>query len=169
MRKSLPLLCLCLLVSGWPSCHKRTEEDTILELVDTLGRLAEKKDLEAIMGHFAEDFQDFEGRDKSGIRALLSGYFSGRSGIVVHRLASQINDVTETEASLDTEVALSSGGAEVLRRLVRISPDIYRLRIGLLKDAGAWRIRYAEWSGVSLTELLPESLSILKRAFPNLK
>lgn len=136
--------------------------------VDSLARLAEKKDLDAIMGHFAEDFADFEGRDKSGLRALLASYFGGRTGIVVHRLGHRIVEFSTDRASLDTEVALSSGGAEALRRLVRISPDIYRLRVGFTKTGEEWLVGYAEWASIGLTELFPESAAEFKKIFPNI-
>ncbi len=139
-----------------------------MELVDTLARLAEKKDLETIMTYFADDFSDFEGRDKAGLKALLVGYFSGRTGIVVHQLSSRLDTLEISRASLQTEVALSSGGAEALRRLVRISPDNYRIRIGLVKDGTGWLIQSAEWSYISLNELFPESLTMLKKIFPKL-
>jgi ketosteroid isomerase-like protein len=151
-----------------PSCHQRTEEDAVLDTVDSLVRLAEKKDLEAIMAYFTEDFTDFEGRDKAGIRSLLLSYFSGRTGIVVHRLSHRIVSLEAGRAALDTELALSSGGAEALRRLVRISPDIYRLRVEFTSIREEWLVRYAEWSSVGLTEIFPESLSELKKIFPKI-
>jgi hypothetical protein len=151
-----------------PSCRQRTEEDAVLETVDSLARLAEKENLEAIMAHFAEDFTDFEGRDKAGIRSLLSSYFNGRAGIVVHRLSHRIVSLEARRATLDTELALSSGGAEALRRLVRISPDIYRLRVDFTKIGEEWLVGYAEWNSVGLTEIFPESLSELKKIFPKI-
>lgn len=154
----IPLLC--------PSCRQRTEEDNILETVNSLARLAEKKDLEAIMAHFEEDFADFEGRDKNGLRQLLSRYFGGRTGIVVHRLGHRMIDISAGRAALETEVALSSGGAEALRRLIRISPEIYRLRIDLSKVGEKWLIGYAEWTSIGLGELFPESLGEIKKIFP---
>jgi hypothetical protein len=150
----------------WPSCRQRTEADNVLETVNSLARLAEKKDVEAIMAHFAEDFSDFDSRDKDGLRSLL--YFSGRTGIVVHRLSGRIIDLTAGHAALETEVALSSGGAEALRRLVRISPDIYRLRIDLAKVGEKWLIGYAEWASIGLTELRPESLGKFRKIFPKI-
>jgi hypothetical protein len=161
------LVLLAILVLS-PACRQRTEEDNILETVDSLARLAEKKDLEAIMAHFAEDFADFEGRDKDGLRTLLSGYFGGRTGIVAHRLGYRMIDIGAGRAALETEVALSSGGAEALRRLIRISPDIYRLRIDLSKVGEKWLIGYAEWASIGLGELFPESLGELKKIFPRI-
>jgi hypothetical protein len=134
-------------------------------MVDNLGRLAEKKDLETIMAYFADDFSDFEGRDKAGLQTLLAGYFSGRFGIVVHRLSSQVEVLAADQASLQTEVALSSGGAEALRRLIKISPENYRLKIDLVKSGERWLIQSAEWSEVDLNELFPESLIILRKIY----
>lgn len=150
----------------YPSCLHKTEEDILLETVDTLTRLAEKKDLEGIMACFAEDFSDFEGRDKNGLRSLLNSYFNGRTGIVVHKLSNRIIGISAGRASIETEVALSSGGAEALRRLIRISPDVYRIRIDLAKTQENWSIGYAEWTSIGLTDLYPESLQKLKKIFP---
>lgn len=168
MRPIALFLILLMILILWPSCRQRTEEDNVLQTVDSLVRLAEKKDLEAIMAHFAEDFADFEGRDKNGLRSLLTSYFTDRTGIVAHRLSSRIIDFSAGRAALETDVALSSGGAEALRRLVRISPDIYRIRIDLDKAGEKWLIGYAEWSPIGLTELLPESLLELKKIFPKI-
>lgn len=166
--KVVLLFPLLLTFLGLISCQNKTDEDLILEMVDNLSRLAEKKDLEAVMTYFTDDFADFEGRDKPGLKALLAGYFSGRTGIVVHRLSSRIEALETGRASLQTEVALSSGGAEALRRLIRISPDNYRIKIDLVKNGERWLIQYAEWSYVNLNELFPESLAILKKLFPQL-
>ncbi len=144
------------------SCRQDTEEQRILELCDNLARHAEKKDLDKIMDAFAEDYADFEARDKAGLRDLLNGYFSGRMGIVVHRLSANV-ELGAGRACLLADIALSSGAAEALRRLVRISPDLYRVKVEFSGGPGRWLIRYAEWTSIDLTELLPESLSLLKK------
>lgn len=165
MTRYVPLFLL--LVSGVSlTCRQDSDERRVLGLFDNLARLAEKRDLEAIMACFAEDYSDFESRDKSGIRELLGGYFSGRTGIVVHRLSGKVEFPEPGRAVLQTEIALSSGPAEALRRLVRISPDLYRLKVVFVRSPGGWLVRYAEWTTIDLTELLPNSLSALKKMFP---
>lgn len=166
MKQSVLLFGFLTVVSLWPACRRKTEEDVVLETIDTLVRLAEKKDVEPIMVYLAEDFGDFEGRDKNGLRSLLASYFEGRTGIVAHRLSARIIEFSAERATIQIEVALSSGGAEALRRLVRISPDIYRVRLDLDETGGNWLIGYAEWSPVGLDALLPESLVELKKIFP---
>ncbi len=162
------LFLLALIFTAFLSCRQMTDEELILDTFDRLSELAEKKDIEGMMTFFTDDFADFEGRDKPGLREFLSDYVRGRMGIVVHRLGSRVEDVDAGAATLKADIALSSGGAEALRRLVRISPDIYRLRINLIKDDGTWRVRFAEWSGIGLGELFPESASVLRKLFPNL-
>lgn len=151
------------LVAG--ACRQETEQDRVFALIDRLTGLAEKKELEAIMASFADDFSDFEGRDKAGLRDLLRGYMDGRTGIVVHRLGGRVEFGEEGQADLQMDIALSSGGAEALRRLVRISPDLYRIRVELVRPADRWLIRWAEWNAVGLSEVLPESLGPLKEIF----
>lgn len=161
------LLCCLVLLTAFCD-RQRTEEDAVHEFIGSLIRLAEQKDLDGMMVCFAEEFEDFEGRDKESLKSLLAGYFSGRRGIVVHRLSGRLVRLEGGKAEYETEVALSSGGGGALRRLIRVSPDIYRLLIELTKDGEEWRIAYAEWSWISLAELLPESLSALKKIFPKL-
>lgn len=168
MRRNVLLFSLLVALFLWPACRRKTEEDIVLETVDTLVRLAEKKDLEPIMAYLAEDFGDFEGRDKNGLRSLLASYFEGRTGIVAHRLSARMVDFTGEWSTVEIEVALSSGGAEALRRLVRISPDLYRIRLDLDKNGGIWQIRFAKWSPIGLDALLPMSLGELKKIFPRL-
>jgi len=160
------LLLLAWLISALSlSCRQGTEERRILGLFDDLARLAEKKELEKMMAAFAEDYTDFEGRDKAGLRGLLNRYFSGRTGIVVHRLSAKV-ELGAGGACLEADIALSSGAAEALRRLVRISPDLYRLKVEFSGEPGRWLIRYAEWVPIDPTELLPESLSLFKKLSP---
>lgn len=145
-------------------CHKETEKQRILGLFDHLARLAEKKDVEGMMAAIAEDYSDFEGRDKARLRGFLDGYLRSRRGIVVNRLSAKVAwEAGQSRATLQADIALSSGAGEALRRLVRISPDLYRLNVELREESGRWLIRYAEWTPISPTELFPESLSILKK------
>jgi hypothetical protein len=161
-------LLLCLAIFAGLSCRQKTEEDVVLEVIDSLTHLAEHRNLEGMMACFAEVFVDFEGRDKEELRSLLSSYFGRRSGIVVHALSRRVIRFDDGHAEVEADVALSSGGGEALRRLVRISPDIYRTRAELIKNEDEWRISYAEWSEISLADLLPESMSVLKKLFPKI-
>ncbi len=142
------------------------DEETIIDILKTLGRLAEEEDIEAMIAYFADDFTDFQGRSKGELQSLLSGYLDQRIAVVVHFLGIQIVRLEGSEAAAETEVAVSSGRAEALRRLVKIAPDLYRIEVRFVRQDGRWLIQYAAWTAVELSNLLPESLAILKKLFP---
>jgi hypothetical protein len=130
-----------------------------------IGEYAEEKDIESIMMLLADDYTDFQRRDKSRTRDMIQQYFDQYRGIVIHVLSTQIDEINPPEASIRTELAMSSGAAKVLRKVVRFSTDNYRLKMRLIKRDERWQIKYAEWRYVSLDELFPESLSILQKLF----
>jgi hypothetical protein len=64
---------------------------------------------------------------------------------------------------------LSSGAAEVFRKLIRYAGDYYRISLRLKKSPDAhFQVEFASWESVRLDELLPESLNVLKKLFPDL-
>ena len=157
-----------LLVLFLTFCQEKTDEELILEMMEDVGEYAEKKDMSSIMINLADDYQDFEGRGRNETQDLINKYFESYRGIAVNVLSSRIDEIRSLEASIQTEVAFSSGAAKVLRKLARYSTENYRLKIKLVKRDDRWQIQHAEWRYVTLKELFPESLSILKKIFPDL-
>ncbi|TRZ88454.1 hypothetical protein D4R89_08150 [bacterium] len=134
-----------------------------------LGKLVEKKDLSGLLAVLTDDYADFEGRDKKATEALVRDYFQRRFGIVMHLLHTKVGDITAGgEASLETDVVLSSGGAEILRKIIRFAGDFYRFKLELRKTPVGWRISRAEWEYLELNGLFPESLPVLKKIFPGI-
>jgi ketosteroid isomerase-like protein len=146
-------------------CGQKTDEDLIRELMEDVGKCIEKKDLMGLLAFLSDDFSDFRGRNRSQTEDTVQSYFNQFRGIVIHILHTRIDEVKAQEASIQSDIALSSGAARVLRKLVRVSTDIYRFKIKLIKKEDRWLIRYAEWTYIGLDELFPESLSILKKLF----
>ena len=167
MKKHIFRICLLLIFLFFAfyciGCRQRTDEDLILEILDKIGSRVENKDIDGILIYLAEDYNDFRGRNKSNTRKMLESYFNQFRGIVVHMLGRRIEEMKPTEAVIQVEIAVSSGGSRVLRRLIRISTDNYRLNLKFVKRNDRWFIRHAEWKYISLDELFPESLSILKK------
>lgn len=169
VRAALPLaaglVCLLAVFCGRPS-----EEARIRDLLETAASRAEKRDVRGLMELFAPDYEDFQGRDKAGTVGLITDYLARYRGVVVHVLGVEAGPVAaDGRAEVTCEVALSHGAAEILRKLIRIGSEYYRFRFELLKDgAGEWRFAYAKWEQVDLADLFPESLTILKKLFPEL-
>ncbi len=149
-------------------CQEKTEEELILEMMEDVAKYAEKKDMSSIMTNLADDYHDFEGRGKKETQDMINEYHEKYRGIAINMLSTQIEEISSLEASIQTEVAFSSGAAKVFRKLIRYSTENYRLKIKLIKRNDRWQIQQAEWRYVTLNELFPESLSILKKIFPGL-
>jgi hypothetical protein len=167
-KRSLIISIIFFLVFFLTFCQEKTDEQLILEMMEDVGKYAEKKDMSSIMMNLADDYHDFEGRGKKETQEMINEYYERYRGIAINVLSSQIDEIQSWEASIQTEVAFSSGAAKVFRKLIRYSTENYRLKIKLIKRNDRWQIQYAEWRYVTLDELFPESLSILKKIFPDL-
>lgn len=151
-----------------PSCGRPSEEARIAEFIRETMASAQKRNLQAVLGRLSDDYTDFEGRDKAVTEGLLREYFR-RTGIVIHLLSVKV-DIIEPQgmASLRVEAMLSSGAAEVFRKLIPYAGECYRLDLRLSKTpAGAWQIASAGWETVSPAGLFPDSLAVLKKLFPD--
>jgi hypothetical protein len=170
VRRAGVLAALLAAVAVAAGCGGTSEEDRVRETVAKAAARAEKRDLEGLGRFLDAGFTDGEGRDKAGLLELVSGYLERRRGVVVHVLGCRVLEVDPAgRASVEFEVSLSHGAAEVLRKLIRWSGTYYRFSAGLVRDpAGEWRFAAAAWEEIPLTDLFPESLAVLKELFPDL-
>ncbi len=152
------------------ACAKPSEEVRIREILKEAVARAEKKDTSGLMKLFAPDYTDFEGRDAAATLRLVTDTLDRYRGIVIHLLGARVGDIEpDGRASVECDVSLSHGAAEVLRKLIRYTGEYYRFRIDLRKAGPeGWRFTCAEWRSIGLLEVFPESLAILKELFPGL-
>lgn len=166
------LLALVLAAAGFfPSaCGAPSEEARIKEFLKKSVAKAEAKQIGALMESFSAEYSDFEGRDKADAERLIADYLGRFGGIVIHLLSARVDGPgPDGRAAVECEMSFSHGAAEVLRKLIRYTGEFYRFRFDLNKTGdGEWRFAYADWQSVSLTDLFPESLKILKELFPGL-
>ena len=165
--KYLILIFILSLFAFFMCSGPKTDEDQIRELMKEAGQHIEKKDLSGLMDLLSDDYSDYRRRDKRQTQDMVQTYFREFRGIVVHMLSTRIDGINLGEATIRTDATLSSGAAKALRKLVPVSTDNYRFKIELIKKQGRWWIRYAEWKHIGFEELFPESLSILKKLFPD--
>jgi hypothetical protein len=152
------------------ACGRPSDEAAIHELITESVARAEKKDASGLMEFFDAEYVDFQGRDRAGTLRLITDYLDRYRGVVIHLLGVRVGAVgPDGRASVDCEVSLSHGAAEVLRRLIRYTGEYYRFRFDLRKTGPVeWRFTFAEWQSIGLPELFPESLDVLKKLFPGL-
>ncbi len=151
------------------SCGTSSEEARIRTFLKETVALAEKRDLAGVMSRLADDYADFEGRDKAGTLDLIGDYFR-RTGIVIHLLGVRVTPAgPDGQASVEAEAFLSSGAAEVFRRLLSVTGECYRFDLRLARSPGAgWQVAWARWESVPMSDLFPESLAVLRKLFPGL-
>ena len=122
-------------------CSAGSEEARIAKLMDRVGSLAENRDLPGLLALLTEDYADFEGRDRAATEALVADHFRRRHGIVVHLLHTEIGEVRpDGTATVEADVVLSSGAAEILRKIVRFAGEFYRFELELRKTPEGWRV-----------------------------
>jgi hypothetical protein len=166
-QRSILFIYLGFFVFLFISCGEKSDKVLILELMDKAGQYIEQKDTDSLMQYVAEDYSDFQGRSKSETEEMVKHYFLEYQGIITHVLSTKIDEIAADEASIQTDVLVSSGGAQLLRKFVKFAGDYYRIKARLVKRDGTWLLQYAEWEYISLDTLFPESVSILKKIFPN--
>lgn len=163
---ALAFAALAFLATG---CGSPSEEGRIRALLKKACALAEERDLVALRPLFSPEYEDFEGRDVDGTVRLVSGHLDRYRSVVVHLLGARVGEIgPDGRASVEFEISLSHGAAEVLRKLIRYSGEYYRFQADVRRsDEGDWLFTYAEWSSIGLADLLPESLEVLRELFPD--
>lgn len=161
------MVTVLLVLYSW-GCGGKTEEELIVETIHTIGDYAEDRDFEGIMDYISESYSDDEDRTVEEIGDLLADNIEKYRGIVVNILGTQVSELKPTSAKVETEVAFSSGAAQLFRKAVRYSGRVYRFNVDLVKENEKWRVRYASWDTVSEREMMPESRKIMKELFPNM-
>jgi hypothetical protein len=168
IRSLLPLFLSLIHILLFVTCGEKSEKMVILELMEKAGQYIEKKDVSELMMFVAEDYRDFQERDKKRTEEMAKHYFLEYQRISVHVLSTKIDEIVLDEASVQTDVLVSSGEAQLFRKFVEYAGDFYRIRAKLKKREGVWMLHYAEWTHINLEDLLPESVSLLKKIFPKL-
>jgi hypothetical protein len=157
----------CLIaLAALAACTPPTPEAQISKFLSETVARAEKRDVEGVAERLAEDYTDLEGRDKADTIALVKEYFGRYRGIVIHLLGVRVEHVDPGgEAEARAELMLSSGAAEVLRRLMRYG-ETYKFDLRLARaPGGGWQLKSAAWEQVDSSGLLPESLRALEKIF----
>lgn len=166
-RLNAALTVIAALIVG-PACHRKAPEELLREWILEAGGQVEKRDVRGLLDRLDPAYVDAAGRSRKETGEMLEEYFKKFAGIVVHVLSSRIELVSPGSASVEADVAVSSGGAEVLRRLIRFSGECYRFRCRLERRSPGWRAVFADWESVDRENLFPDSVEMLRKIFPRL-
>ena len=170
MKSTFPIAIATLVAAGFGffACHRQTPEELLREWILEVGGRIEKRDVRGLLDLLDPAYVDSTGRSREETGKMLEEYFEKFTGIVVHVLSSRIESISPGSAAVEADVAVSSGGAEALRRLIRFTGECYRFRSRLQRSGSDWRAVYAEWEAIDRENLFPDSLEMLRKIFPRL-
>ncbi|MEN8154477.1 MAG: hypothetical protein ABFR75_10685, partial [Acidobacteriota bacterium] len=79
-----------------------------------------------------------------------------------------IETVNNTVDSADViaEISFSSGIGKVLSKIANSYGEVYRFSILMSRQGREWVVKNAKWEWMSLSDIYPESLKVLKELFP---
>ncbi len=149
-------------------CRKKTDYQLIRETIEKISNRIEKKDEKGFLEFIDNSYFDSKKRDKKEIKRLIEEYYYMRKGIIVNLLSSKITELNLPKAKAVVDVAVSSGVAKVFRKLANYYGDYYRVEVDFIKRKKGWVVESADWHSISLEELFPESLRILKKLMPEI-
>ncbi len=152
-----------LILPGCGSSDKRSEiEAAIYKAVDT----ATDNDVEEFMRFIDFDYLDAEERTKADIREKVENYLSRFRVISINILNIKTVKSINDKAEVITELNFSHGLGKMLSKIIRSAGESYRFRLKMIRRARGWVVKQAEWEWISIEELYPESLKVLRKLFP---
>ena len=164
MRKHLIIiLFLTILISCGTSSGRSEIEETIYNTASA----AEKRDVEEFMKIISKDYLDREERTRDDIEEKIKKYFNRFRGISVNILNVRTVNKGVNDAEIITEISFSSGIGKVFSKIFSSYGEVYRFYLLMLHMNKRWVVKSAEWEWMSLDEIYPESLKVLRELFPD--
>ncbi len=164
MNRTVIILTLLFFLAGCGSSDKRSDVEVAIYIaVDAVF----EKDINKFMKIVSEDYYDNGERTKTDIREKVEIYLNRFRGISVNILNIKTVKKDNENAEVVMEVNFSSGIGKMLSKIVRSYGETYRFNIKMVRKRDKWEVIDARWEWVSIDELYPESLKVLRELFPN--
>jgi len=151
-------------LTGCSSSDKRSDiEIAIYNAADA----ATNSDVEKFMRFIDFDYLDERERTKDIIREKVENYLNRFRVISINILNIKTVKNVNDKAEVITEINFSHGLGKMLSKIIRSAGESYRFRLNVIKKARGWVVKKAEWEWISIDELYPESLKVLRELFPD--
>lgn len=145
--KDYLLICAVLITSVILSgCHNKNEQDKIKEVITSVQKSAENKDIKEILSHVSKNYRDPQGYDYAGIKDLLIVYFFRHPKISV--FITNLTIVVSDSSARSTFQAVLSGGnkLESPRDVFPEALGAYRFDVTFSNESGIWKVISAKWN-----------------------
>lgn len=146
MLKAQLLICAVFITAAILSgCHTKNEQDKIKEVITSVQKSAENKDIKEILSHISKRYRDPQGNDDAAIKDLLIVYFFRHTKISV--FITDLNIVVSNSSARATFQAVLSGGnkLESPRDVLPEALCAYRFEVAFNGESGVWKVISAKW------------------------
>lgn len=149
------------------NCNTSSGRSDVEEVIYSAVSAAEEKDVGKFMKIISIEYMDDEERTKSDIREKIETYLNRFRGISVNILNIKTVKKSMSSAEVITEISFSSGIGKIFSKIVNSYGEVYRFNVLMSRGSKSWVVTSADWSWMSLDEIYPESLKVLRELFPN--
>lgn len=150
-------------------CGGKTDEDVIRDTLRKTTVRAEKNDVDGVLETISENYSDDENRTKDDVEELLAEYMGRFRGITVNLLDTRFVEMGVFSATVETDVAFSSGAGQLIRKIARVTGRSYRFKLEMKKENDDWKVTWATWELLEDTnEISKESLKAIEKVLPDL-
>ncbi len=145
-RPGLLVLVLSMILLPVSACHRETKEDKVREVIESVRKSVEEKEIMTVLGHVSKTYRDPRGHDYEGVQELLVYYLYRHRKVSVSIPDIEV-EVKGAEATARFLAILAArGGDEGPANFVL--PDAlgaYKFDVTLALEKGGWKITSATW------------------------
>jgi hypothetical protein len=138
------LLAATALVSLAGCSDDASPEQKVRAVIEQMEVAAEQRDVGAFMEHISENYRDREGQGRSEAARYARGYFIANQSIHLLTRIETLEFPSADEARLKVKVGMA--GREAQAGAASLSADLHDFDVGLVREAGEWKVSYANWS-----------------------
>jgi hypothetical protein len=118
-------------------------EQQVREVIASMERAAEERDVGELMDHVSVAFRDAQGQDRTEASRNARGYFIVNQSIHLLTRIESLEFPTPDEARVKLQVGMAGGSGT--QGAAGLSADLYEFDVALVHEDGEWKVSYADW------------------------
>jgi ketosteroid isomerase-like protein len=146
VKRTIILLVLSALSTSFAACHKETEEDMVRNVIASMQKAVEEKQVTAALEHVSRSYQDPQGNNYDGIKGIFAFYFLRHRAVSVSIPSLDITVTNDmARAMFQAILAGRDGGDPANTTILPDTLGVYQFNVVLKKENKAWKVLSATW------------------------
>ena len=154
MLRAITIAALLALLTAACGGAPPTPEQQIRALLGEIERASRERDVRTLKGVISEGYRDAHGRTRQELSSLISYHHLRHEQVYLFTRLEELQLPQPGAASLVVLAAMAGSPAASLEALRDLRADVYRFRLDLRDEDGAWRIVSADWRPAALDDFL---------------